>query len=407
MSSLPNPALLAVLQAQFPSKFPPSGVMPRVQNPPQPAPAVNQPAQQAALPVAAAEMEHDPPASSQNSYAHAASQQQHNNVHAGNVGNSGPQATQPGANPASAAGGNPSAQSNTNFQALYWGTWGPISNELVAFGEGYRASIDGARASPQELSQLNQYNKVEKGIATLAELLLIAFTALDTVVPSVNNNFDMVQKNVISGNLTTTLDKSDKYNKTCNDLTRADVETKVIEMDYKQPMTSKDGIMKKAKEMMGTTKFLKNSLKRAHVEPLGRETKPSKKVRDQAGNLINTVPVIITSKNKDEKINLERALKKKGFTCAFHWPSEIVEPMKHIRETYQKFSSPNLDLTDKYLLIRPNTDTGKSINIFYRSKEKGSKFQYLETIRTPASYDLCTSLNEAQPTKSKFVTLFQ
>ena len=285
--------------------------------------------------------------------------------------------------------------------------WGPAANDLFAFGEGFRASIDGHNASPSELAQLNQFTKVEKGISALSELLLLAFTALDTLVPSINNNMDMMQKNVLSGNLTTTLDKSDKYIKTCSSMTKADIQTKVIEMDYEQPLKSKDAIMKKAKDKLGKTDHLKKVMKKVQVEPLGRETKVSKEKKDQAGNLINTLPVIITSKNKAEKIALDKTLRKNGFTTAFHWPVEIVEPMKHIRQKYQSFKSQNLDLTDKYLLIRPNTDTGKSINIFYRNKEKGSKFQYLETIRTPASYDLCTSLNEAQPSVSKYVTLFQ
>ena len=419
MSNVSNPpSMLAVFQGQFPALFPALGGTPRVPQPCRAAaggqPTVQQPPPVTNAPIPAAQavqqggapMEEEPVVVQQGQ-GQGPGQGYANAVAAGNVGNKGPSSNQPGANLAGTAGGQPSAK-NDALQTMFMDTWGPIANDMHQFGQGLRATIDGQTATPAELTTLSSYNKLEKGVETLAHLLLFAFTALDTVVPTVSNNQDMVTKNVLGGNLSLDLENSDKYKKVQRDLTRSDVETKVIELDFEEKLTSKDAIVKKAKAKLGKTNHLAKVIKHLHVEPLARETKPSKEKKDSNGQPINTVPVIITSKNKRDKIALDKSLRKAEIITAFHWPSEIVQPMKDIRDIYQGLKiKDGVDLTDKYLLIRPNTDTGKSINIFYRSKEKGSKFQYLESIKTPASYDLCAQLNQPQPSVSKFCTLFQ
>ena len=214
----------------------------------------------------------------------------------------------------------------------------------------------------------------------------------------------MVQKNIHSGNLVLNLEQSERYTGVCDELCETEVLTKVLDTDFEVPMTSKDAITKKAKAKIGKTKKLENLLKKCkRIEPVARETKPHKTKKDSNNQPLNTVPIKLYSKNKEEKVKLDIALKGAGLITGFHWPRDIVKPMETIRRTYLNFKNDQYDLTDKYLLLRPNTVHGKSINVFFRTKEKDSKFQYLESIKTPASHELCQNLGFAQPTVSKFV----
>ena len=286
-----------------------------------------------------------------------------------------------------------------------------MSTDIGRFGEGIRALGAKPDASPEILQQLAQYNQLEKGFNSVTDLQLLTFRVLDLLLPSINdtnavvrNTNDMVQKNVHSGNLVLNLEQSERYTGVCDELCETEVLTKVLDTDFEVPMTSKDAITKKAKAKIGKTKKLENLLKKCkRIEPVARETKPHKTKKDSNNQPLNTVPIKLYSKNKEEKVKLDIALKGAGLITGFHWPRDIVKPMETIRRTYLNFKNDQYDLTDKYLLLRPNTVHGKSINVFFRTKEKDSKFQYLESIKTPASHELCQNLGFAQPTVSKFV----
>ena len=298
------------------------------------------------------------------------------------------------------------------FENCFWKLWGPVSTDIGRFGEGLRALGEQPDAKPEVLQQLAQYKKLEDGFNTVTDMQLLTFRLFDLLLPSiqgtnevVRNTNDMVQKNVHSGNLVLDLEGSDKYTNVCDQLTETEVLTKVIDLDMEVPMTSKDAITKKAKAKIGKNKKLENLLKKCkRIEPVARETKPHKTKKDSNDQPMNTIPIKLYSKNKEEKVKLDIALKGAGFVTAFHWPRELVKPMAKVREAYLNFSNDQYDLRDKYLLLRPNTVHGKSINVFFRTKEKDSKFQYLESIKTPASYELCENLGYAQPTVSNFVT---
>ena len=327
------------------------------------------------------------------------------------VGNSGPQLDLSNLDLNGIAGLDKSALAK-GFENSFWQVWGPVSNDIARFGEGIRALGAQPDASPEVLQQLSQYTQLENGFNKVTDLQLLTFRVLDLLLPSikttndfVRNTNDMVQKNVHSGNLTLTLEQSDKYTGVCDELIETDTLTKVLDLDFEVPMTSKDAITKKAKAKIGKTKKLENMLKKCkRIEPVARETKPHKEKKDANNVPINTIPIKLISKSREDKVKLDQTLKGSGIITAFHWPRDIVKPMGVIREAYSKFKNDTYDLTDKYLLLRPNTVHGKSINVFFRTKEKDSKFQYLESIKTPASYELCQNLGYAQPTVSNFVT---
>ena len=322
------------------------------------------------------------------------------------VGNGAPHVNLSGLNLAGIAGIDMSALSTEGgFEKFYWNKWTGVSQEMGRFGEGLKAMCARPDARPEDLQQLSQYTQVEKGLGAMADMQLLCFRLFDQLLPSHQNTTDIVQKNVYGGNITVTLDQSDRYTGVCDELVETETLTKVIDLDFETPLISKEEITKKAKEKIGKNKGLQNHLKKCkRVEPVARETKPHKEKKGTDGQAMNTVPIKLYSKSRQDKVNLDKALKKAGFITAFHWPRDIVKPMQAVREAYQKLKTREFDLTDKYLLLRPNTVHGRSINVFFRTKEDKSEFQYLESIRTPASYELCQNLNYQQPTVSKYVT---
>ena len=60
-----------------------------------------------------------------------------------------------------------------------------------------------------------------------------------------------------------------------------------------------------------------------------------------------------------------------------------MDAVADIRKKYQAVKTKELDLTDKYILIRPNHETGASLLVYYRAKDS-KNFTYLESIKTPA-----------------------
>ena len=327
------------------------------------------------------------------------------------VGKSGPTLDLSSINLSGIAGVDKSALMQ-GFENCFLKVWGAVSTDIGRFGEGLRALGSGPEATPQVLQQISQYNQLEKGFNAVTDLQLLTFRVLDLLLPSINdtnavvrNTNDMVQKNVHSGNLVLNLEQSERYTGVCDELCETEVLTKVLDTDFEVPMTSKDAITKKAKAKIGKTKKLENLLKKCkRIEPVARETKPHKTKKDANDQPMNTIPIKLYSKSRDDKVKLDLALKGAGFITAFHWPCELVKPMEVVRKAYSSLKNDQYDLTDKYLLLRPNTVHGKSINVFFRTKEKDSKFQYLESIKTPASYELCANLGYQQPTVSNLVT---
>jgi hypothetical protein len=61
---------------------------------------------------------------------------------------------------------------------------------------------------------------------------------------------------------------------------------------------------------------------------LGKKTKG----RTDRGRVSNTVPVLMELQSSQDRDELETLLRKVGYFAAFHWPSEIKEPVGKIRE---------------------------------------------------------------------------
>ena len=66
---------------------------------------------------------------------------------------------------------------------------------------------------------------------------------------------------------------------------------------------------------------------------------------------------------------------------SYHWPKSIYSQIRSIRDQLSKFDNGTINLTDKFIMIRP-ANSGKALTISY--KMEGSKeWTTLETVRTP------------------------
>ena len=308
----------------------------------------------------------------------------------------------PGANPGSTAGVKTPALVDIHLNG-----WTPLAETMKNFGVGLKAYVENNN-TPESTHMLQMFNCMELCFSTFGNSQLEAFKILDSerqanknTQTMAENTQAMVHHNVVCGNIADKVEGSAKYGKVVKDVQEGQVTSKVIELNFGQELTSREAIVQKAKTLLSKNKHMKASMaKVAKIIPLGKKTSLSK-----GDNPFHTVPVLIKSKTRDDKADLDFNLKKSKFKVAFHWPGQIVKPINDLRDLYSKHKDDSIDLRDKYIMLRPNYETGRSINVYYRTKDKDSKFKYLESIRTPAEYELCRQLGIEQPCTSKYIKL--
>ena len=314
-----------------------------------------------------------------------------------------------GSDPGSTAGTSPVALVDIHLNG-----WKPLAETMSNFGVGLKAFVE-ANNTPENTHLLQLFNCMEIGFSTFGNSQLEAFKILDAerkvnhqaqselkqTQSMAQNTQAMLHKNMMCGNVVDKVESSAKYSKVVKDIQEGQVVTKVLGLNFGKELTSKDAIVEKAKSLLGKNKHMKASLNKvAKIIPLGKKTSLNKD-----DTPFYTIPVLIKSKTRDDKAELDFNLKKSKFRVAFHWPGPIVKPINDLRDKYAKFKNDTIDLNGKYIMLRPNYETGRSINVYYREATKDSKFKYLETVRTPAEYDLCRQLGIGQPCVSKFFTL--
>ena len=209
----------------------------------------------------------------------------------------------------------------------------------------------------------------------------------------------VVDTNVSCGNITTKIEGADDYNTIKGRMKLSARQTKVIGLDFGQKISTRDGIITKAKELLCQNSEVKKLLNKGGVAffPLGSESK--------VYNGVHTLPILIRVSDHKERSKLDFALRNAQRKVAQHWPVEIKDHITHIRSCYEKFKDDDkkIDLTKCYILLRPNHDTGATISVQY--KEKNAKgWVFLENIKTPASMALIDEFDEEQPTVSNFVS---
>ena len=133
------------------------------------------------------------------------------------------------------------------------------------------------------------------------------------------------------------------------------------------------------------------------ITPLNHATVKDKKDRD-------VVPVLlkVDSKRRDHREHLNRKLKMAKFHTSFHWPREINDEIKNMREQLDGYKDNDMEM-GRQVMVRPSL-TGRSLVISHRNNFK-TDFKFLTTVKTPAPASLVEKTNMEQPCKSKYFDL--
>jgi hypothetical protein len=94
-------------------------------------------------------------------------------------------------------------------------------------------------------------------------------------------------------------------------------------------------------------------MRRTRVQILGRGTVPG---RGPGGKTIFTVPVLLECQSKNDAVELDGILKGAGYFSTFHWPTEIMDFVKEVREEVKKIGYGE---GTHFIRIRPEERNGE------------------------------------------------
>jgi hypothetical protein len=94
-----------------------------------------------------------------------------------------------------------------------------------------------------------------------------------------------------------------------------------------------------------------------------------------------TAPVLVTIEDRDTRWQVEDILRSSKVFPGFHWPREMVDPVKAYRQAVIEMG---FDEQDYYIRIRPEQRDGSwCIRADAKSKENGGKFQSIASFELP------------------------
>jgi hypothetical protein len=111
-------------------------------------------------------------------------------------------------------------------------------------------------------------------------------------------------------------------------------QVKILDLDFGKLIEKKEVIEKAAIELIQENVKLSDrqewewNIKRSRVYVLGKTTKE----KEFEGRKIFTVPILIRCSCAGDKQGLERIIRNAGIRVSFHWPTEMLEYVKGIRE---------------------------------------------------------------------------
>ena len=120
----------------------------------------------------------------------------------------------------------------------------------------------------------------------------------------------------------------------------------------------------------------------------------------------HTIPVLIHTKSRENRINMEQSIKAaKKLSSSYHWPKDVSDKVKVMREKIEKYEKTQPDgtkfsMAGKQLRIRP-TEDGKYILIHYRNAA-GCPWIALDSVRTPISEKMMADANTPQTCVSDY-----
>ena len=236
---------------------------------------------------------------------------------------------------------------------------------------------------------------LEKALTSVSQLQFDMAKKLDkTEKISIENN-SVIDQNRAGGNIVSSVEKSSSYEKVCTEIKTTANYCKVLNIDFESELKTHPEIVKKARAVLSLNESVKDQINSVQIVPLGNATKMFE------GK--NSVPILIKTSNKEEKLNLENEIKKAGLKTSFHWPKCIMNCVKSMRSQLSKYHDESIDLRSKQIMIRPSFDSGKKLNISYRdSNGENTKWTLLESVKTPVDEILLKQFKGNQICKSKY-----
>ena len=229
-----------------------------------------------------------------------------------------------------------------------------------------------------------------------AELLMLLARKVGGLEKAADSTKATLTKNVVCGNLVNSVETSVAYKKCCEDLKATATQCKIIDLDFGANLKEHGEIVKKAKESLEEIAELKDIIAKAQIIPLAKQT--------TLRNGKNTIPFIVKTKSKEDRAMVVKEVSKSGLKTPFHWPKSIVDDITKIRVQLSNYKNEKIDLTDKHILIRPNTETGKSLFISYREKDSNKPWIHLQNVKVPADSKLVSQFKQ-QPCYSEYFKL--
>ena len=203
-----------------------------------------------------------------------------------------------------------------------------------------------------------------------------------------------IASNVATGDLVSDIEKSAKYKDFCNETMNSNLLIKVPNLDLGSSVNSEETpILDSIKKKLANT-LPENALKDIVITSLAKETV------EKDGKFV--VPVLLKAKTKTERDSLDKIIKN-HYDTNFHWPKMLFPIVKSIRSQMLELKNEKIDLTNKQIMIRPSS-TGRSLTISFRDGFR-TKWQLLESIKTPAPKSLLENTKFTQPCSSKFTEL--
>ncbi len=257
----------------------------------------------------------------------------------------------------------------------------------------------------KEASNAKFLNPIKKGFKSLethltdvSSLLFTMSKELDTLTKKVTEVETTVNKNKATGDLVSKIQDAAAYKKICSELQNSDLQTKIYNFGLGKSVEGHREVTNEVKTTLGNSS-LSAITKSATVTILSKSTKYI--------NGIHSVPILLKCKTKNDQIDLEKNVRQQGYNTAFHWPKELIEPVKNIRDQLITFKSEvdNIDMTNSHILIRPNFETGRSLQILTRPSDPNSdrRWKTWFTCPTPAPLELAKNFGNEQPAnKTKF-----
>jgi hypothetical protein len=154
----------------------------------------------------------------------------------------------------------------------------------------------------------------------------------------------------------------------------ASLQVKIMDLDFGKEIKERKELQEKASEIL--TVKVRSDLrdrydalcKKASKVILAKQTTKHK----VGGNDIWTAPVLLGFQDRSDKWEMEDLLRKSKLFPAYHWPKEMIEPVKQFRKVVR---DTGVCESDTFIRIRPAERDGKSsIRAEIKKKEGTGKF---------------------------------